>query len=156
MSHIRHLPSASMSNGRASLKYQTGESLKRANRLSSDFFFLLSSVSVLSARLADNSWSYYNDSNTKKQHKSPRIALTTSCYCRTWTIHQQFPSTPMLMLSAIRHFARIVLFIELLCSAEHVFRAYRVVSFPDHIFHTHQGHLLWKMNLGWQQSKSGI
>ena len=31
------------------MKYQTGESLKRANRLSSDFFFLLLSVTVSQA-----------------------------------------------------------------------------------------------------------
>ena len=57
----------------------------------------------------------------------------------------------MLMLSAICHFARIALFIETMphpgSSTEHVFRAYRVVLFPDHIL---------KDDLGQQQPKSGI
>ena len=47
--------------------------------------------------------------NAKKQHKSLGIALTTHRYPRTRTI-QWFSSTPMVMLSAIRHFAKITLF----------------------------------------------
>ena len=75
-------------------------------------------------RQQNNCYSYYNDSNVKEQHKSLGIALTTYCYRRTQTILQWFSSTPMLMLSAIRHFTRISLFIAGMppgSSTEHVF-----------------------------------
>ena len=54
--------------------------LKRANRLSSDFFFFLLSIMVAQQWL-----SYYNDQNPNKQYKSLGIALTTYRYRRTRT-----------------------------------------------------------------------
>ena len=63
----------------------TGESLKRANRLSSDFllsFFLFFCQCNCQPGKHDNGWSYYNDSNAKK---SPGIALTTYRSQRTRT-----------------------------------------------------------------------
>ena len=75
------LSSVSISNwtlaGEQSLMYQTSKLLKRANLLSSDFFFLLSFISP--PRQHDNGWGCCNDSNMKEQHKSLGIVLTTYC-----------------------------------------------------------------------------
>ena len=66
------------------MKYQTGESLKRANRLSSDFllsFFLLSSVSVTVSQASMITAETITTIQTRKNDiKSLGIALTTYRY----------------------------------------------------------------------------
>ena len=52
--------------------------------------------------------SYYNDSNAKEQHES--LGIEPYRYPRTRTILlERFSSTPMVMLSAKRHFVSIEL-----------------------------------------------
>ena len=68
----------------ASLKYQTGKSLKWANRLSSDFL-LLSSVSVTVRQASMIAAEAITTKNREKYHKSPGIALTTYRSQRTRT-----------------------------------------------------------------------
>ena len=74
------------------------------------FFFFLLSVNCQPG-YHDNGWSYYNDSNAKKWHKSLGTALTTYRDLSTRTILQWFSSTLMSILSAICHFVRMTLFI---------------------------------------------
>ena len=87
--------------------------------------FLTSFASFFSLPwLHENSWSYYNDPNAKKQHKSWGIALTTYRYRRAWPIFWWFSSTPVLVLYTIL----LVIILFLTCtplarsSTEHVFR----------------------------------
>jgi len=108
---------------RVPLKYQTSKSPKRANHLSSDFF--LSSVQTVSQASTMTAEVITMIQTQKNQHKSLSIALTTYRDLSTRTILQWFSSTPMLILSAIRHFVRTTLFIACTppaeSSTEHVF-----------------------------------
>ena len=89
MSHIRHYRVVPWETGPLTLlesiaKVQTGKSLKWANRLSSDYFLSFSHHnSTISAEAI-----YFNNSNTKEQHKSLGIEPSTYHYPRTRTILQ--------------------------------------------------------------------
>ena len=89
---------------RASLKYQTVKSLNRGNCLTFDFLLShlnhCNSFSCYWARLADVK------ERKKDKHKSLSTELTTYDLS-TGTTLQWFSSTPMSILSAIRHFVRI-------------------------------------------------
>ena len=90
MSHIRHYrvlswPARPLTSLESIVKYQTSKLLKRANRLSSDFF--------LSSFLHHDSTTMAEGFTTiqtlkQKQHKSLGITPTTYCYHGTQTILQ--------------------------------------------------------------------
>ena len=134
MSHIRHYRVLPWATGPLTFLESIAEVPDRRvtkTGKSSIFWlssFFLSSVSVTVSQASTITAKAITtiQMRKKKQHKSQGIALTTYCYCRTQTILQWFPSTPMLVLSTVRHFARIKLFIETTVpsqsSTEHMFR----------------------------------
>ena len=106
------LPCASMGNGPLTLLESIAKvpdrQVAKTGKLS--IFWLSSFFFFASARLALRF-------KREKWHKSLGTALTTYRELSTRTILQWFSSTPMLILSAVRHFVRITLFIACMTPA---------------------------------------